>query len=75
MSIDGPSRQSSPSIDLVSVRDTLRYIEGDLRGTPQHAQLRAILGLALAEIGRIEGARDADGAHHRGAALFIPARG
>jgi hypothetical protein len=49
----GRSEGSSSSIDLNAVRETLHYIESDLNG-PQYAQLRSIVGLALAEIGRIE---------------------
>lgn len=45
--------EGASSIDLDAVRDTLHYIESDLSG-PQYAQLRSIVGLALAEIGRIE---------------------
>jgi hypothetical protein len=51
---DGFRQGASGPIDLEMIRDTLRYIEGDLRGAPQHAELRSILSLALLEIRRIE---------------------
>ena len=53
MATHGLSEGASSSIDLDAVRDTLHYIESDLSG-PQYAQLRSIIGLALAEIGCIE---------------------
>jgi hypothetical protein len=74
VSRDGLSKSSSPSIDLELVRDTLSYIAGDLPGGQQYAQLRSIVGLALAEIGRIE---SVDGKTKKQAlrgAHFIPAR-
>ena len=74
MSNAGPSKSSSSSVDLEAVRDTLSYIASDLERGQQYAQLRSIVGLALAEIGRIE---IADGKVKRQTlrgAHFIPAR-
>jgi hypothetical protein len=62
---------SSP-IDLQMIRDTLRYIESDLRGAPQHAELRSILHLALLEIRRIEATELSSKANSPPSARFIP---
>jgi len=63
------------SIDLETVRDMLRYIEDDLKGTSRHPELRAILGQALAEISRIETAESQFKELRRPrAARFVPAR-
>lgn len=53
---DGLFSSSSSPVDLEAVRDTLSYIKSDLDRGQQYAQLRSIVGLALAEIGRIESA-------------------
>jgi hypothetical protein len=74
VSRDELSKSSSPSIDLEVVRDTLSYIASDLPSGQQYAQLRSIISLALAEIGRIE---SVDGRTKKQAlrgAHFVPAR-
>ena len=63
---------ASAPIDLEMIRDTLRYIEGDLRGTPQHAELRSILSLALLEIHRIEAAEPPGKTNSILDARFVP---
>ena len=63
---------ASAPIDLEMIRDTLRYIEGDLRGTPQHAELRSILSLALLEIRRIEATEPPDKTNLILDARFVP---
>jgi hypothetical protein len=70
VSVSGRPNQPSPYIDLSAVRETLSYIESDLTGPP-YAELRALLGLALAEIGRIES--DAENEQPR-AVRFLSAR-
>lgn len=68
-------RTHPASIDLDAVRDTLRYIEDDLKGTSQHPGLRAILGQALAEISRIETAQSQSNELRQPCAVrFVPAR-
>lgn len=68
------ARQVSEVIDLASIRDTLRYIESDLRETSEYARLHAIVELALSEIERMETPRDhAEKAAHR-TARFVPLR-
>lgn len=58
-------------IDIAAVRDTLRYIEGDLRDTAEYARLADTLRTALAEIDRIDrsgaaqSSRAVVGAHFR----------
>ncbi|MGQ0457093.1 MAG: hypothetical protein ACT4OU_08525 [Hyphomicrobium sp.] len=42
------------TVDIDAVRDTLRYLEGDLRQRSEYAQLAETLRTALAEIDRIE---------------------
>ncbi len=74
MSNAGPSRSSSSSVDLEAVRDTLSYIASDLERGQQYAQLRCIVGLALAEIGRIESADGKTKKQMLRGAHFIPAR-
>ncbi len=75
-------RQSLPrqraNIDLASVRDTLLYIDSDLRMSPAHTRLSAAIKTALAEIERLDESGDAANA---GAAeprftgaRFLPAR-
>jgi hypothetical protein len=59
---------------LDCVRETLSYIESDLHGLPEHAKLRAILALALAEIGRVESTTKKSSNERPGAARFIPLR-
>ena len=66
----GLPKVSSPSIDLDAIRDTLHYIESDLSG-PQYAQLRSIVGLAIAEIERIESKTEKEQPR---AVQFVPAR-
>jgi hypothetical protein len=51
---NGSITRHGADIDLAAIRDTLRYIENDLRLAPEHARLHAIVELALTEIGRIE---------------------
>lgn len=65
---EGPSS----SIDLQMIRDTLRYIESDLRDAPQHAELRSILSLALLEIRRIEATEPRRNANAIVGARFVP---
>jgi hypothetical protein len=58
-------------IDIEAVRDTLRYLEGDLRQTGEYAKLADTLRTALAEIDRIDksgparSSRAVVGAHFR----------
>lgn len=42
------------AIDIGSVRDTLRYLESDLRHTSEYARLADTLRSALVEIDRLE---------------------
>lgn len=42
------------AIDIGSVRDTLRYLESDLRHTSEYARLADTLRTALVEIDRLE---------------------
>jgi hypothetical protein len=65
---EGPSSL----IDLAMIRDTLRYIESDLRNAPQHAELRGILSLALLEIRRIEATEPPSKANAILGARFVP---
>jgi hypothetical protein len=73
VSNEGRGNGSSSRLDLKSVRDTLLYIEDDLRASEQHARLCAILRLALNEIGETESSAD-EGSVEHSAALFIPMR-
>lgn len=66
-----PQGASAP-IDLEMIRDTLRYIESDLRNAPQHAELRSILSLALLEIRRIEATEPPGKANAILGARFVP---
>jgi hypothetical protein len=74
VSRDGLSKSSSPSIDLELVRDTLSYIASDLPSGQQYAQLHSIVGLALAEIGRLESMNGKAKKQALRGAHFIPAR-
>jgi len=65
---EGPSSL----IDLAMIRDTLRYIESDLRNAPQHAELRSILSVALLEIRRIEATEPPGKANAIRGARFVP---
>lgn len=68
-----PYAASSP-IDLDCVRDTLRYIESDLRTSPEHTKLGTILAMALAEISRIETTIKKTNTALPDAARFVPLR-
>lgn len=58
-------------IDIAAVRDTLRYIEGDLRDSAEYAKLADTLRSALAEIDKLDrtgparSSRAVVGAHFR----------
>ena len=66
----GLPKVSSPSIDLDAIRDTLHYIESDL-SAPRYAQLRSIVGLAIAEIELIQNKTEKEQPR---AVQFVPAR-
>ena len=74
MSNAGPSKCSSSSVDLEAVRDTLSYIASDLERGQQYAQLRSIVGLALAEIGRLESMNGKAEKQTSRVAQFVPTR-
>lgn len=64
----------SIDIDLASVRDTLRYIEGDLGRAPEYAKLAGQIRAALAEIDRLEMRGSALDAPEFQSAQFLPVR-
>jgi hypothetical protein len=70
--IDNSRPIDTHAIDMDAIRDTLRYIESDLR-EPQHAELRTILKLALMEIARIEAMHPVEAPRILQGARYLPA--
>jgi hypothetical protein len=61
-------------IDLESVRDTLLYIESDLRHAKGLETVAAAVAQVLVEIGRVEEELGVDRSQPIITALFVPAR-
>ena len=64
---------SKVRIDLESVRDTLLYIESDLRHAPGLETVAAAVAQVLEEISRVEQEQGVDRALPMIAAQFLPA--
>ena len=64
----------SVSIDLASVRDTLRYIESDLNQAPELIRLATAVRSALSEIERLEQADTEIARPEFISARFLPAQ-
>jgi hypothetical protein len=69
-----PRSECQMRIDLDSVRETLLYIESDLRHAPGYETVAAAISAVLDEIERVEGEAGKDKAPNVIAAQFVPAR-